>query len=108
MKRSTEGNAPSRPVIDRWYSIGYSLPMNALAKELNETLQGTAALELLSDFGKRFFFPKGIITQTSEAKKLAHKFNATVGMAFEKKQPIILKPIQDKVPALKPSESVAW
>ena len=82
--------------------------MNPLAQELNDVLQGTAALSLLSDFGKRFYFPKGIITQTAEAKKFASKFNATVGMAFDQKEPICLKTSKENMPGLSPKESVAY
>ncbi len=82
--------------------------MNQLAQELNDILHGTAALSLLSDFGKRFYFPKGIISQTAEAKKYASTFNATVGMAFNKKEPICLKPVKKSMPGLSPKESVAY
>ena len=55
--------------------------MNALAKELNDTLMGTVAYDLLSDYGKRMYFPKGIIAQSAEAKQKAHRYNATIGIA---------------------------
>jgi aspartate/methionine/tyrosine aminotransferase len=58
--------------------------MNPLAKELNEVLAGTLADELLSDYGHRMYFPKGIISQSAEAKQKAHKYNATIGIATEK------------------------
>ncbi|MGE0073659.1 MAG: aminotransferase class I/II-fold pyridoxal phosphate-dependent enzyme [Sphaerochaetaceae bacterium] len=57
--------------------------MNPLAKELNDILAGTLAEELLSDYGKRMYFPKGIISQSAEAKQKAHKYNATIGIATE-------------------------
>ena len=57
--------------------------MNALAEELNEALAGTAAERLLSDMGKRMYFPKGIVSQSAEADERAHRFNATIGMAYE-------------------------
>ena len=57
--------------------------MNPLAIELNELLKDTVAHRMLSDFGKRFYFPKGIVSQSGEAKKQAHRFNATVGMAYK-------------------------
>ncbi|MFA7671844.1 MAG: aminotransferase class I/II-fold pyridoxal phosphate-dependent enzyme, partial [Sphaerochaetaceae bacterium] len=55
--------------------------MNPLAKELNTTLEGSLVAELLSDYGKRMYFPKGIISQSAEAKEKAHKYNATIGIA---------------------------
>jgi aspartate/methionine/tyrosine aminotransferase len=57
--------------------------MNPLAKELNEILKESVAYEMLSDFGKRIYFPKGIISQSAEAKQKAHTYNATIGIATE-------------------------
>lgn len=71
--------------------------MNALAKELNEIIAGVnpAVFEMLSDLGKNIYMPKGIITQSAEAKEKAHKFNATIGIAMEKGQPMYLQCIYD-------------
>lgn len=82
--------------------------MNKLAQELNEILSETAAFRMLSDFGRRLFFPKGIITQTGEAKQYAHKFNVTVGMAFNKGEPIFLPSIRKNFPGLSAQEVVAY
>jgi len=59
--------------------------MNPLAVELNEMLSQSNpyVLEILSDLGKNLFFPKGILTQSAEAKEKAHKFNATIGITTE-------------------------
>ncbi|MBU0995815.1 MAG: aminotransferase class I/II-fold pyridoxal phosphate-dependent enzyme [Proteobacteria bacterium] len=59
--------------------------MNALAKQLNEIIeQGNPhILDMLSDIGKNVFFPKGILSQSAEAKQKAHKINATIGIAKE-------------------------
>ena len=78
--------------------------MNQLALELNKTLEGTTALELLSDLGKRFFFPKGIVAQTSEAAEHAYRFVATVGMAKNKGKSINLPVIRNLIPELDPDE----
>lgn len=86
----------------------YSLHMNNLAVELNQVLEGTTALELLSDFGKRFFFPKGIAAQAAESKAKAKKFNATIGMAYADKEPIELPSIQKYLTGLSKSEAVAY
>lgn len=82
--------------------------MNALAHELNAVLDGTVAGRLLSSLGKRLYFPKGIIAQSAEAKKLAHKANATIGMAFEGGRPLILSAIADGMPTLSASEAVTY
>ncbi len=78
--------------------------MNKIAVELNETLKGTVAERLLSDFGTRFYFPKGIISQSGEAKKKATHFNATVGMATKANKPLFLPSIQKLITGLSESE----
>ncbi|MCK5156261.1 MAG: aminotransferase class I/II-fold pyridoxal phosphate-dependent enzyme [Spirochaetales bacterium] len=70
--------------------------MNAIAKELNEILKGTAAAELLSGMGREMFFPKGIVAQSAEAKQKAHTYNATVGMATQQGDPLYLPSIHKK------------
>jgi hypothetical protein len=54
--------------------------MNPLAVELNDVIQkaNIHVYEMLSQVGKNLFFPKGILTQSAEAKEKAHKFNATI------------------------------
>ncbi|MBR5867365.1 MAG: aminotransferase, partial [Spirochaetaceae bacterium] len=54
--------------------------IHCLAQELNEVLENTTAGALMSNFGKRMYFPKGIIAQSNEAKQLGKKANATIGM----------------------------
>ncbi|MFA6507981.1 MAG: aminotransferase class I/II-fold pyridoxal phosphate-dependent enzyme [Treponemataceae bacterium] len=82
--------------------------MNALAQELNTVLDGTVAARLLSGLGKRLYFPKGIIAQSAEAKKLAHQANATIGMAYEGGRPLILSAIAESMPTLSAAEAVAY
>jgi aspartate/methionine/tyrosine aminotransferase len=57
--------------------------MNPLAQQLNQTLSGTIVDDMLSDYGRRMYFPKGIISQSAEAKQKATRFNATIGIATE-------------------------
>lgn len=80
--------------------------MNPLAVELNDLLaqHSPHALEMLSDLGKNLFFPKGILTQSAEAKDKAHKFNATIGIATENGGPMFLQCIQDKLPGFDPKD----
>lgn len=80
--------------------------MNPLAVELNEQLSqhNPYVLEMLSDLGKNLFFPKGILTQSAEAKDKAHKYNATIGIATEKGGPMFLQCIQDKLSAFDPKD----
>ena len=71
--------------------------MNPLANELNKTLDETVAGKLLSPMGRRIFFPKGIIAQSAEAKKLGHKANATIGTARKDGKPLILEAVQEQL-----------
>ena len=82
------------------------LLMNPLAKELNELIaqSNPYVLEMLSDLGKNLFFPKGILTQSAEAKDKAHKYNATIGIATEKGGPMYLECIQRKLSAFDPKD----
>lgn len=82
--------------------------MNPLAEELNKTLAGTGASRLLSGLGKRMYFPKGIISQSAEATDKAKRFNATIGMSYEKGEPMILDAIRKNLPGLTPNEAVAY
>ena len=44
--------------------------MHPLAQELNETIKKDSlpVYEMLSDMGRRLYFPKGILAQSAEAK----------------------------------------
>lgn len=57
--------------------------MNPLAQELNSVIQNhnPHIFEMLSDMGRNLFFPKGILSQSAEAKQKAHRINATIGIA---------------------------
>ncbi len=80
--------------------------MNPLAKELNDLIaqHNPHVVEMLSDLGKNIFFPKGILTQSAEAKDKAHKYNATIGIATENGGPMYLKCIQDKLSGFDPKD----
>ncbi len=66
--------------------------MNEIAQGLNrEILQDNPHIyELLSELGRKLYYPKGILTQSAEAKQKAHRFNATIGIATEQDQPMYL------------------
>ncbi len=80
--------------------------MNPLALELNEQISADNphTFELLSELGKNLFFPKGILTQSAEAKDKAHKFNATIGIATENGGPMYLQCIQDQLQGFDPKD----
>lgn len=67
--------------------------MNALASQLNDTLSTSVAYGFLSEAGKRMYFPKGIVAQSDEAKQKATLYNATVGLATKKGEPMHLSDI---------------
>ena len=73
--------------------------MNKIAEEINEKikLENKSICELLSQQGLRAYFPKGIITQSNEAKEKAHLYNATVGIAKENKGPMFLNLVRNTI-----------
>jgi aspartate/methionine/tyrosine aminotransferase len=84
--------------------------MNPLAKELNKIIQEANGhiYEMLSEVGKNLFFPKGILTQSAEAKERAHKYNATIGMAMEKGGTMHLPSVMAMIHGLKPREALTY
>jgi aspartate/methionine/tyrosine aminotransferase len=83
--------------------------MNPLAQELNEIIVSANPHihEMLSQVGKELFYPKGILSQSAEAKEKAHKFNATIGMATEKGRPMHFPSIM-AMTSLEPEESLTY
>jgi aspartate/methionine/tyrosine aminotransferase len=82
-------------------------PLNPLAQAANEALSKDCptVLEMLSERGKRFFFPaKGILAQGAEAKQKAKTANATVGIATENGAPMHLACVSKYFTGLTPSE----
>ncbi len=80
--------------------------MNEIAQNLNQQMQqeNPYAYELLSELGKKLFYPKGILTQTAEAKQKAYRFNATIGIATEKDGPMFLPLIQETLTKYAPKD----
>lgn len=80
--------------------------MNPLAIELNKAIgqQCPAILEMLSQLGKELFFPKGILSQSAEAKDKAHRFNATIGIATEDNGPMYLACMHEKLSGFDPKD----
>jgi len=84
-----------------------SSPLNPLAQVANAALEQDtpAVLAMLSQRGKRFFFPaKGILAQGGEAKQKAKTANATVGIATENGAPMHLACVNKYYQGLTPSE----
>ena len=80
--------------------------MNSIAQDLNhQIMQGNIHVyELLSELGRNLYYPKGILTQTAEAKQKAHRFNATIGIATEKDHPMFLPSIQNTLANYAPED----
>ncbi len=83
--------------------------MNPIAKELNERIKGANPHihEMLSGKGKELYFPRGILSQSAEAKENAYKFNATIGIATELGQPMHLPSIMSYI-NLPPGKSLSY
>ncbi len=84
--------------------------MNPIAKELNQIITAGNAnlMAMFSDVGQNLFFPKGILTQSAEAKEKAHKFNATVGIATENGQTMHLPSVMQAVDGLTPENALTY
>ena len=84
--------------------------MNPIASELNRIIEtGNAHLiEMMSGIGRQLFFPKGILTQSAEAKEKAYRFNATAGIATEKNDIMRLEAVMQMITGLAPSESLTY
>jgi len=81
--------------------------LDPLAETANEAIRRDcpAVFELLSERGKRFFFPtKGILAQGAEAKVKAKVANATIGIAVENGQPMSLACVDRYFNGLAPTE----
>lgn len=81
--------------------------MNILAKQLNEAILGDSAPvhEMLSRLGKNIYYIKeGILSQSTEAKARAKRFNATLGTAVKDGQPMHLSVIQDTLGGYAPKD----
>ncbi len=84
--------------------------MNPIASELNNTIKkgNVHVYEMLSAVGKDLFFPKGILSQSAEAKEKAHRFNATIGMAMEKGRTMHQLSVMASISGLQPEEALSY
>jgi aspartate/methionine/tyrosine aminotransferase len=81
-----------------------------LATELNEIIEreNEVVFSMLSQFGRRIFFPKGILAQSAEATEKAKKFNATIGIAAEGGKPMALNSIMSQFNGLTAAETLTY
>ena len=84
--------------------------MNPLAEQLNQTIKASAphVYDMLSDVGKRLFFPKGILSQSAEAKEKAHAINATIGIAKEGGRIMHFDSVMAGINNIRPSQSLTY
>ena len=84
--------------------------LNPIAQSLNEKLEEAApeVLSMLSAYGRRLYFPKGIISQTAEAKQKATRFNATIGIATEGGGPMSLLSISNQIGDVPMADAVTY
>ncbi|MFZ3046394.1 MAG: aminotransferase class I/II-fold pyridoxal phosphate-dependent enzyme [Desulfatirhabdiaceae bacterium] len=84
--------------------------MNPLAEELNQIItQGNPHIfDMLSEIGRNLYFPKGILSQSAEAKEKAHKLNATIGIATEKGRTMHFDSVMDCIPGFQPEKSLNY
>ena len=84
--------------------------MNPIAEELNGIIQNgnPQVYDMLSNVGKNLFFPKGILSQSAEAKGKAHRFNATIGMATEKGDTMFLPSVMAMLNDISPAEALTY
>ena len=83
---------------------------NPIAEKLNAELDAAAPQvgAMLSAFGRRLYFPKGILSQSAEAKEKAHRFNATIGIATEGAGPMYLESVHSHLADIDPKDAYPY
>jgi aspartate/methionine/tyrosine aminotransferase len=84
--------------------------MNPLAVELNQAIEqcNPQILDMLSGIGKQLFFPKGILSQSAEAKEKAHRINATIGIAKESGHTMCFDTVMTSLAGIRPSQALTY
>ncbi|MFO7965693.1 MAG: aminotransferase class I/II-fold pyridoxal phosphate-dependent enzyme [Desulfobacterales bacterium] len=84
--------------------------MNPIAVELNDIIKRYCPdiYCMMSDVGKKLFFPKGILTQSAEAKEKAHRLNATIGIALEEGKTMRFNSVAGLVHEMRPKEYLTY
>jgi len=84
--------------------------MNPIASELNQIIESgnKNVYDMLSDVGQKLFFPKGILSQSAEAKQKAHRLNATIGIAKEGGETMCFSSVADSMGPISPNESLTY
>lgn len=84
--------------------------MNPLAEQLNQEIaqSNPQLLKMLSDLGRRLFFPKGILSQSAEAKEKAHRINATIGIAKQQGGVMRFDTVMNSIDGIPASEALTY
>ncbi len=84
--------------------------MNPLASELNEVISSANSEvgQMLSEAGRKLFFPRGILSQGAEAKEKAHYINATIGIAKEKGRTMVFDSVMASICDLPASQALTY
>ncbi len=85
--------------------------INPIARELNEIIKrgNSHLMEMFSKTGRRLYFPKGILTQSAEARQKAYdRFNATIGIATEELHTMCLPTVMSFLNDMRPSDALTY
>ena len=84
--------------------------MDPIAEGFNNIIEtaNPHIMEMLSDIGKNLFFPKGILSQSAEAKEKAHKLNATIGIAREQDKTMCFDTVTSLIKGIRPREFLTY
>ncbi len=84
--------------------------MNPIAQELNNIINDSNPhiYEMLSNMGKELFFPKGILSQSAEARVKPCKINATIGIAKEGNKVLSLPSITKYIKDIEPDNYLPY
>ena len=84
--------------------------MNPIAQDLNQIIEkgNPHIMEMLSEMGRNLFFPKGILSQSAEAREKAYKLNATIGIATERGGTMHFSSVMGSIDSIQPKESLTY
>lgn len=98
-------------MMNRLFKEASVMRINPIAQELNEIIKSgnPHLIEMFSKTGRRLYFPKGILSQSAEARQKAYdKFNATIGIATENLHTMCLPSIMAYMNNLRPSDALTY
>jgi aspartate/methionine/tyrosine aminotransferase len=84
--------------------------VKALASELNAIIEDScpALFGTFSQLGKELYFPRGILTQTAEAREKAYRYDATIGIARSGGEAMHLDSVTGFISGLSPDQAVDY